>query len=248
MGYPLVSIIIPLYNYEQYIKQCIESCINQTYKPIEIIVIDDCSTDKSYQVAKKYENDVDVFVHKPMMINKGYSWCKNYGIWVSNGSFICHIDADDFLTPDSVEVRMKAFEKDPSLDIVSAWAWKWRLIDGKWQKDSYNKNSKIHAQTVIIKKQVFRDYGLYYEQLRSKSDKEMWHRLGIHPKSPLKQRIKYKKLDEFVSYYRKHDPEIQMHKRRRLYPEIGRPIEKIFKLRMNELKRDGITKKNTIFL
>lgn len=244
---PLVSIIIPSYNYSMYIGQCIDSCLAQTYDNVEIVVVDDCSTDGSVPVIVKHlKRYKDQFIRCPE--NKGYSHAKNLGIRLSRGEYICHLDSDDFLTPDSVEVRMKAFEEDPSLDMVSAWAWKWRLIDGKWRKDSYNKNSKIHAQTVILKKQVFRDYGLYYEQLRSKSDKEYWMRLGVHPKSSLKQKINYKKLDEFVSYYRKHDPEIQMHKRRRLHPEIGRPIEKIFKQRMNQLRREGITRENTLFL
>ena len=238
---PLISIIVPLYNYEQYINDCIMSCMMQTYPNIETIVVDDCSTDRSYDIAKAY----------PIRLlrsekNSGYSHCKNLGIRAAKGEFIVHLDADDMLTQNSVEARYAYFEKNPKVDMVHARAYRWRWDGQKWGPDGYNKKAVIHAQTVMLRRSVFERFGLYYEKLRSKADKEMWYRLGAHRDTPLPKLIKVKKLDEFVALYRKHDT--QMHKLRKKNKSVNDDINKAFDKRIRQLKREGVTRKNTEFL
>ncbi|GAG24765.1 unnamed protein product, partial [marine sediment metagenome] len=177
------------------------SCIDQTYPNCEILVIDDCSTDKSYEVAQKFHRHIRLFKTD---VNRGYSHAKNMGIREAKGEFIVFIDADDMLLTDSVEIRMKKFESNPKIDLVHAQAWRWRKIKGKWQKDGFRKKAKIHAQTVAIRRSVFKKYGLFYERLRSKADKEMWVRLGIHPDYKLPKLIKPLKIKKHVALYRKH--------------------------------------------
>jgi len=240
----LVSIVIPLYNYKDYIEECIESCINQTYKNIEIIIVDDCSNDGSYLIAKDYEDDV--FLYSPRLVNMGCSFCRNYGISKARGEFIAHLDADDVLTKDSIEIRMRYFNKNTNLDMVHGLAWRWRKKKDKWHIDGYNEKSKIHTQAVMIRRSVYEKYGLFYEPLRSKEDKEMWYRLGVHPISPLPKLIKAKKIKSFVACYRKHEK--QKHRLRKEDKTISNNTEKIFWNRIKQLQEEGITMENTKFL
>ena len=98
----LVSIIVPIYNVEKYISQCIESIIDQTYKNIEIVLINDGSLDKSGIIADEYaQKDTRIkVVHKE---NQGVSIARNVGIERAKGDYICFADADDVLMPDYVE-------------------------------------------------------------------------------------------------------------------------------------------------
>jgi glycosyltransferase involved in cell wall biosynthesis len=241
---PLVSIIIPSYNYEKFLPECIVSCMDQTYKNIEIIVVDDYSTDNSFTVALEYasiDSRVKILAHPD---NRGYSAAKNTGIRASKGEFIAHIDADDILLHDSIEIRLNAFK--PEIDMVHALAWRYRETDGKWHRDGYNKKAVIHAQTILIRRSVYERFGLYYEKLRSKADKEMTYRLGVHRDSPLPKLIKAKKINEHVSLYRK--TENQMHKVRKRNPKLNEKINKRFEKRIKKLKKEGITRGNTEFL
>lgn len=101
----LVSIIIPIYNVEKYVRDCIISCINQTYTNIEIIAIDDGSTDSSPfildQLGKKYHNLK--IIHKE---NGGVSSARNKGIKESKGEYIVFVDGDDYLSNDAIEYMM----------------------------------------------------------------------------------------------------------------------------------------------
>lgn len=101
----LVSIIIPVYNAEKYIKQCIESVLKQTYNAFELLIIDDGSTDFSGKICDEYmlfTEKVQVFHQK----NLGVSAARNVGLEHARGKFIVFIDADDILTEDSVERRI----------------------------------------------------------------------------------------------------------------------------------------------
>jgi len=239
----LVSIIIPLYNYKDYIGECIESCLNQTYKNIEIIVVDDNSYDGGYFEAQRFN---EISLYSPFTENRGVSACRNYGIKMSKGKYIVCLDADDVLTKKSIETRMLYFRKDTNLDMVHALAWRYRNGEKGWGTDGYNEKSKIHDQTVMMKRVIYEKYGLFYENLRSKENKEMWYRLGVHPLSPLPKLIKVKKIKSFVACYRKHDK--QKHRIRKNDEMANKETEKIFWDRIKQLQKEGITKENTNFL
>ncbi len=237
---PLVSIIITLFNYEEYVAECITSCIEQTYENIEIIVIDDCSTDRSYEVAEKFKNHIRLFQTDE---NRGYSHAKNVGIREAEGEYICFIDADDLLVPESLEVRMREFKENPSLGFVHGVALRWYGGD---DLRGYNKKTYCHAQGRLYRRDLHKRFGLYYEKLRSMADKEWVYRIGVHPDSPMERVVNEKRIKRVVAWYHKH--ELAMHKTRRADPERNAKIKKIFKKRIKQLKKEGITKKNTEFL
>ena len=112
----LVSIIIPMYNVEKYIDECIKSVINQTYKNLEIILINDGSTDSSYDICKKYSEAEDRIV----LINKengGAASAKNFGLKIAKGDYITFVDSDDFIQYDMIEYMVNEIEKTKA-DII----------------------------------------------------------------------------------------------------------------------------------
>lgn len=115
---PLVTIYIPNYNYSKYLKEAIDSAINQSYEDIEIIVIDDCSTDDSFQVLKEY-----IYPDSPIRIifnesNLGLPATCNKAISYARGKYICRIDADDRLETNAIARLLAEFENNPELSAV----------------------------------------------------------------------------------------------------------------------------------
>ncbi|GLP99822.1 hypothetical protein GCM10007891_16760 [Methylophaga thalassica] len=113
---PLVSIIIPCYNREKYIRDAIDSCLRQTYPNIEIIVVDDGSKDNSVDVVKTYKDKVKLIVQQ----NGGVSVARNTGLKASNGEFLIFLDSDDWISDDLVKEHVKTFQKWPEIDITCA--------------------------------------------------------------------------------------------------------------------------------
>ncbi|HHU48190.1 MAG TPA: glycosyltransferase, partial [Clostridiales bacterium] len=99
---PLVSIIIPVYNVEPYLEHCLESIINQTYKNLQIIIVNDGSTDNSPAICDKFaeKDNRIVVIHKK---NGGVSSARNVGLGISQGSYILFVDSDDWIETDMVE-------------------------------------------------------------------------------------------------------------------------------------------------
>jgi glycosyltransferase involved in cell wall biosynthesis len=110
---PLVSIIINNYNYESYLPQAIESALNQNYPNVEIIVVDDGSTDQSRTVLQQYEDDHRIYLL--LKENGGQSSALNSGFEKSSGEIICLLDADDVFLPEKVTQVVQAFAADTTV-------------------------------------------------------------------------------------------------------------------------------------
>ena len=100
---PLISIIVPNYNYGQYLGEAIESVLNQTYKNIQLIVVDNESTDNSIEIASKYGDSITL-VQKP---HGGVSSARNLGMTIAKGEYICFLDSDDTWSPEKLEMQLK---------------------------------------------------------------------------------------------------------------------------------------------
>lgn len=112
----LVSIIVPVYNVEKYLRRCLNSILNQTYINLEVILVDDGSDDESYEICCNYEredNRVKVY-HKE---NEGLGLARNYGMKSATGDYLMFVDSDDFLVSDAVEVLYRK-SKETDADIV----------------------------------------------------------------------------------------------------------------------------------
>lgn len=97
-----VSIVVPVYNSEKYLEKCLDSIINQTYDDIEVILIDDGSSDRSLQICNSYaKNDERIIVNHQK--NSGVSTARNNGIKLANGKYICFVDSDDIVHKDYIK-------------------------------------------------------------------------------------------------------------------------------------------------
>lgn len=123
-----VSIIIPIYNVEQYIERCINSIINQTYRQLEVILVDDCSPDNSMSLARQL---VDKSTHKEGLTfkfikreeNGGLSAARNTGIKVATGDYFYLLDSDDEITPICIERLVTLAQKYKGVHIVHGNTW-----------------------------------------------------------------------------------------------------------------------------
>jgi glycosyltransferase involved in cell wall biosynthesis len=205
-----ISVVTTLFNYKSYIVDCIKSVVTQDFYDLEMIVVDDGSTDGGPEcVERKFAEDSRV---KLVRLNKnyGYSVAKNVGISMSSGSFICMLDADDMLMPSSLSKRYNKILE--GFDLVHGWAYNFHK-NKRWENDLRKKwieNKKpvfqwknIHPQCVLLKKDLHNSIGLYDEDLKCKSDREMWARIFNHG-------FKIGFIDEPVALYRQHPS--QMHK------------------------------------
>ncbi len=132
---PLVSIIVPCYKVTDFLPQCVESLMNQTYKDIEIILVDDGSPDDTSKLCDEYakkDNRIKV-VHKQ---NGGLVSARNSGYDVATGDWMMYVDGDDWLDADCCQVMLDAIDDNPDVDIVF---WKCiqelgeHSIKGKWE-------------------------------------------------------------------------------------------------------------------
>lgn len=252
----LVSIIITYYNYEKYIADCLMSCVAQTYDNTEVLLINDNSPDEGYKIANelawRYKINLRVIAHPE---NRGYAEAKNTGIKNARGEFITFIDADDMLTPESIQVRVDAFDKN--IEFVDGHVYDVTDVDMTYRQCMESRDKlkkalgtqryfkkehakKIHAQGMMFRRTVFEKYGLYWN-IVSKADKEMNYRLGIHPDSPLPKLIKRRHIEDFVAFYRRHDNSMKsaLDFKRKI------KLKHKFALRIAQLLKEGITSDNT---
>ncbi len=130
-----VSIIIPVYNSCKYLEECLNSVINQTYKNLEIILVDDQSTDESVEIIKRFKDKRIKLIE--LKTNSGVAIARNRGIEESTGSFLCFLDSDDYWYLDKIEKQVQFMKKN-----------KYEFIYGDY---AYLKGNKIHHSTHVPK-------------------------------------------------------------------------------------------------
>lgn len=137
---PLVSVIIPMYNTEEYISECIESVLNQSFPNIEIIVIDDGSTDKSLSEAQKYESErVHIFQQNHM----GAQRARNWGFELSHGDYIQFLDSDDLLSKGKIkaQVDLLANENKDAIATCPILTYESGTLQEWWMETYHNYDS-----------------------------------------------------------------------------------------------------------
>lgn len=135
---PDVSVIIPMYNTEKYIEKCLDSLLNQSLENIEVIVVDDCSTDNSLELAEKFIPSFESKNKKLTTItftqNSGYPGIpRNFALDIAKGKYVYFMDSDDFLSEDLLEIFYNAAEKFKA-DVVDAnMTLEYEEINGKFE-------------------------------------------------------------------------------------------------------------------
>lgn len=126
-----ISIIVPVYNSEKDLPTCLDSIINQTMQDIEVIIVDDGSTDNSLKICQEYaKNDKRILIHSQK--NKGVSAARNMGLKLATGDFIGFVDSDDYIEPDTYSIALEHMSDD--VDVI---IWDVNLIFNDNELDNY---------------------------------------------------------------------------------------------------------------
>jgi glycosyltransferase involved in cell wall biosynthesis len=201
---PLVSVIIPAYNAQKYIKSAIESVLEQSYQPVECIVVDDGSTDDTAAIVKSYSDKVK-YVYQD---NAERSAARNKGLYHASGEYISFLDADDFFDKYKTEKQMEIFHNDQSIDLVFSKPIVFnesrndyarldlRLTNGQLSKRIFFGNF-IYTSSYIVKKTAINKIDGFNTNYSHAEDWEFLLRLALTGSV-------FYFLDEYLSYYRVH--------------------------------------------
>lgn len=146
MGTPLISIIIPVYNVERYLAKCLESVRNQTYTNIEMILVNDGSTDNSQQICEEFVNKDSRFILFTKT-NGGLSDARNYGVNQASGRYVSFVDSDDFIDAEYVEY-LYDLVNDNDVD-MSVCQHRIIFSNGRVENQKYHGKTKIFAEEAI---------------------------------------------------------------------------------------------------
>lgn len=194
-----ISVVIPLYNKERYVMRTLESVFAQTYQPLEIIVVDDGSTDGGPRVVQSL---VDPRIRLIRQANAGAAEARNTGIREVHGDWIAFLDADDVWKSDNLESHVELLCRNPDVQ-WSAGLYDRRYPDGRLIKRMLPDKLSIMIEdglvqnvlpffcqtflctiTIVVRKEVFEDIGYFDGNLRTAEDLDMWLRLSLkHPKA-----------------------------------------------------------------
>ncbi|MEA4851608.1 MAG: glycosyltransferase [Paludibacter sp.] len=181
-----VSVVMSVYNGELYLREAIESVLNQTFNDFEFIIVNDGSTDKSIEIINSYTDSRIVIVNQK---NTGLSKALNNGIAIAKGEYIARMDADDISLPDRFEKQIGFLDSHPECVIVGSNAM---LIDmyGEFlftSKVSLDWNeiknvlpySPFFHSSVIFRKEIFSQCGGYFEKIKQDfEDRILWNRMS----------------------------------------------------------------------
>jgi glycosyltransferase involved in cell wall biosynthesis len=156
-----VSVIIPAYNAASFLAEAIQSVTAQTVPPLEILVVDDGSTDETAQVAARFQDRI----HYLYQGHAGAGAARNLAIARARGEFLAMLDADDLWLPDKLALQLEAFASDPALDIVSGHVFEFRIReDGHMQERPPVPG--VTASSTMVRASSFRRVGLLRTDLQ----------------------------------------------------------------------------------
>ncbi|MEG3896116.1 MULTISPECIES: glycosyltransferase [unclassified Microcoleus] len=206
---PLISVIIPAYNGDRYIVQAVESALCQTFTNLEIIVVDDGSTDNTHQVLQPYIDRIRYIYQE----NQGVAAARNIACQLAQGEFLAFLDADDYFLPSKLEKQLACFDADPALDMVQTG---WFMVDEKGREISavkpWQQAPKLDLESFIIFKCV-RPSAMMLRQ-------KWWEKLGgFNDNFPLAEDLDFALrlalkgckavwLEEILTCYRQHNSNI----------------------------------------
>ncbi len=179
-----VSVIIPTYNRENFIKKALDSVLRQTFQNFEIIVLDDGSTDNTKTIVEGYSEKVRYFYQD----NRGIAGARNEAIRKSCGGFIAFLDSDDYWMPEKLERQMELFRKHTEYGMVASCCSSVRL-DGSFRKknrhgksgwvlkDLFEKNF-IRTSSAVIKRECLNRAGLFDEEFEECEEYDLWLRIA----------------------------------------------------------------------
>ena len=161
MANPLISCIIPVFNGERYLGEALDSILAQTYRPIEIIVVDDGSTDGTGELVARYGDRIRYFRQN----NEGAPTARNAGLSAARGAFVAFLDSDDLWHPDKLERQMARFEARPELDLCVTHLQRFWIPELETERQRFQNHRFAEVlpgyitQTLLARRNVFDSVG-----------------------------------------------------------------------------------------
>lgn len=233
---PLVSVYITNYNYGKYIRQSIESILNQTMQDYELFIIDDGSTDASRKIIEDYSQHPQISIIYQR--NKGLNITNNIALRVSRGKYIMRLDADDFLEHDALEVMSKKLEENAELGLVFP---DYFLIDsvntliGEVQRFNFNNEVSLldqpaHGACTMIRRENLVSLGGYDEDYTCQDGYELWIKFISH--------YKVENINKPLFYYRQHGNNLTSNE--------SRILDTRFRIKDNFINKNNIHTPKTV--
>lgn len=208
MKNPKISVLMPVYNAEKFLKEAIDSILNQTFKDFEFLIINDASTDRSKEIILSYKDPrIRYFENNK---NLGVARTLNRGLRLAKGEYIARMDADDISFPDRFKKQVEFMEKNPQVAICGTWL---QLINNKandiWRCPSDHETikslslfySSIYHPTVLICSKTLKKNNLSYNpSFIHAEDYELWARIM--------EKAKAANLKEVLLFHRIHSNEV----------------------------------------
>lgn len=210
---PKISIIVPIYNSEEYLKECLNSLVNQTFKDIEIICVNDGSTDNSLEIVKHFaEKDSRIKVINQE--NKGQSAARNAGLKIASGEWITFIDSDDYIDLNTYERALTVSNVDVicfGIEVYGDNLYAARQADNDYYKIKYKNlvhlNNKIRIHTDVsvcdklFRKEIIDNYGINFPEGMHFEDAEFYWKYILCCKT-----ANY--IDKYFYHYRRREDSI----------------------------------------
>jgi glycosyltransferase involved in cell wall biosynthesis len=200
---PLVSVIMPCYNAAHYIREAVESVLGQSYAPLELIVVDDGSTDDSLRIVSQYDK-AKVLTQD----HRGPYPARNRGLREAQGAYVAFLDADDYWAPTFVEEMVIALQGTDAALAYCGWqnVGAVRSSAEPYVPPDYEKEGKLHAflrsaspwpiHAALVRSKVMEAVGGFDESLRTCMDYDLWLRIGLfHP---------IVRVPKVLAFYRHH--------------------------------------------
>lgn len=208
---PKITVLMPVYNCELYIKEAIDSILNQTYSDFEFLILDDASTDQTVPLIKTYTDSRIIVIEKP--VNTGYTNSLNQGLQLAKGEYIARMDADDISLPERFAKQVSFLDANPEIVLCGSW---YSIIGTEnviKVPEHHNKiklallkgNCMAHP-SVMMRKQVLDTFSVVYDVSKEPAeDYDLWVRLVAIGK--------LHNLKEVLLNYRVHQTQVSKKRR-----------------------------------
>jgi len=209
-----ISVIMPAYNSAKLIRYSIKSILNQSYKELELIIVDDGSDDNTAEVISEFKDNRILYFKTE---NKGTAAAVNFGVTKAKYDWIARIDTDDLNTKDRLEQQVEYINNNPETDVVSSWSIyfnnKGRIlffllppVEHKYILDVLNLHNPLNQSGVLIRKKMLDEYK-YNESFLLNEDFELFFRI--------REKVKFRNIPEYLVYTRVHEKSKSFKKRNR---------------------------------
>ncbi len=238
-----ISIIVPVYNAEKYLKKCLDSLVNQTKKELEFILINDGSTDKSEEIIKTYKDKrIKYFKNK----NQGIGKTRNFGIEKATGKYIMFLDSDDYFSNDACEILYKTAEKEKADLIVFDYYRVEKENLNEVKIESFNATNIKDDPNLLLKINLGPCNKIYKSDLIKNNDIKFEENLKYEDTLFVVKAIykakKIMKLNKFLHYYMIHEKSETTVRDKKVF-DILKIVDKIRTyLKNDELMKDSVDK------